>query len=307
MTRIIVFLVWILLPPGPLFSAEPLLPLPPPPAVSRDKAALGERLFHDPRLSGSGRLSCASCHRLESGGDDGLPLPSVPTGPYPHNTPTVFNAAFNFRLHWYGDLHSLQKQALVALQRDMEVDWMRVLKRLRADRLYPRLFKPLYGIIDADGIIDALVTFERTLVTPNAPIDRFLRGETAALTPRQRQGYRLFKQYGCSACHQGANIGGNLYQKLGIFGEYDTRDPGRFAITGKSEELRMFRVPSLRNVAVTAPYFHDGRVETLEKAVALMAEYQLGTRMSKEDIALIVEFLHSLTGHYRGRALDDMP
>lgn len=306
MTRITVFLLWFLLPAEPLFSAEPILPLPPPPAVSKAKAALGERLFHDPRLSGSGRLSCASCHHLDAGGDDGLPLPSVPTGPYPHNTPTVFNAAFNFRFHWYGDLDSLEKQALVALQRDMQVDWTRVLERLRADRHYPRLFKSLYGVIDVEGIIDALVAFERTLVTP-APIDRFLRGETTALTPRQRKGYRLFKQYGCSACHQGVNIGGNLYQKLGIFEEYDTGDPGRFAITGKSEDLRMFRVPSLRNVAVTAPYFHNGKVKTLEKAVALMAKYQLGTRISKEDIALIVDFLHSLTGYYRGHALDDTP
>ncbi len=301
------FILWLLLPERLAFSAEPLLPLPSPPEVSLAKAELGERLFHDTRLSGHGRLSCASCHHLDSGGDDGLPLSPVPTGPHPHNTPTIFNSVFNFRLHWYGDLNTLQEQAQVALQRDMEVDWRLVLERLRVDHYYSRQFNSLYGGLDANGIIDALVTFERTLVTPDAPIDRFLKGYTDALTLGQHQGYRLFKRYGCSACHQGINIGGNLFQKLGVFGDYDTSDPGRYAVTGRMEDLRVFRVPSLRNVAVTAPYFHDGRVKTLEKAVALMAEYQLGIRLSKKEIVLIVDFLHSLTGRYRGRYLDIAP
>ncbi|BCX81776.1 cytochrome c peroxidase [Methylomarinovum caldicuralii] len=287
----------IVLLPGSLSATEPILPLPPAPAPT-PSARLGERLFHDPRLSGSGRIRCADCHRLEAGGDDDSPLPAIRSGPYPHNTLTVFNAVFNYRLHWYGDLATLKQQAETALQRDMRVDWNRSLARLKADDGYRRDFAALYGDIDAEAVIDALVAFERTLVTPDAPFDRFLRGDESALTPAQKRGYRLFKRYGCSACHQGVNVGGNLLQKLGIFGRYPSADPGRIAVTGREEYRDVFRVPSLRNVALTAPYFHDGGVQTLEKAVTLMAELQLGTRPPPRDVKAIVAFLKSLTGRY---------
>ncbi|HFD40033.1 MAG TPA: c-type cytochrome [Anaerolineae bacterium] len=287
----------VLLLTGGARAAEPILPLPPPPAMTA-AARLGELLFHDPRLSGSGRIRCADCHRLDRGGDDDRPLPQIRTAPQPHNTPTVFNAAYHFYLHWYGEVPDLETQARIALQRDMAVDWDRVLLRLRADAAYRKAFQDLYGRIDAEAVVAALVAFERTLVTPS-PFDRFLRGDETALTPKQREGYRLFKAYGCSACHQGVNVGGNLRQKLGIFGRYRSDDPGRFAVTGREADRDVFRVPSLRNVAVTAPYFHDGGVETLEKAIELMARLQLGIRLKPAEIDAIAAFLKSLTGRYR--------
>ncbi len=279
-------------------AAEPILPLPETQPPATPASRLGRRLFHDPRLSGSGRLSCAHCHRLDRGGDDDRPLPPIPTGPHPHNTPTVFNARYNHYLHWYGDLDTLEDQARVALQRDMQVNWPTVLARLAADPDYASAFHRLYDGVSEAAVIAALVAFERTLVTPDAPFDRFLRGDTEALTPRQRRGYVLFKRLGCSACHQGVNVGGNLRQKLGVFGRYPGDDPGRFAVTGRPEDRGVFRVPSLRNVALTAPYFHDGRVKTLEKAVALMAELQLGIRLRQAEIQDLVAFLHSLTGRW---------
>ncbi len=300
MKRLLLFLGgWLVIS---AWGNEPILPLPDPRPLS-EAARLGERLFHDPRLSGSGRISCATCHRLDEGGDDGLPLPTVQNGSHPHNTPTVFNAAFNYRLHWYGDLTSLEQQARAALQRDMQVDWQKTLLRLKADTGYRKVFDNLFGGLTADSVVAALVAFENTLITPDAPLDRYLRGDTAALTPQQQRGYALFKAHGCSACHQGINVGGNLLQQLGVFGRYRSGDPGRIAVTGRKEDRNVFRVPSLRNVAVTAPYFHDGRVKTLKKAVELMAQYQLGIRMKAGEIDAIVAFLNSLTGRYHSRPI----
>jgi cytochrome c peroxidase len=156
--------------------------------------------------------------------------------------------------------------------------------------------------------VNAIADFERSLLTPNSRFDRFLRGERDVLTAREQDGYRLFKAYGCVACHQGVNIGGNLYQKFGVFEdtvrarELDT-DPGRIAITNVPRDRRVFRVPSLRNVAETAPYFHDGREERLEKAVEIMARAQLGTDLTADEIARIAEFLRTLTGEYQGKLI----
>ncbi len=289
-----------------LQAGEPILPLPRSHHQPAPKVALGRRLFHDPRLSGNGSLSCASCHVLERGGDDNRPLPVAASSPYPHNTLTVFNVRFNFRYHWYGDIAGLREQAQRALRQDMKAKWPQLVARLEKDRNYAKQFAALYPDgIQRQNVLDALVAFELSLITPDSPFDRYLRGETEAMTPLQRQGYDRFKSYGCAACHQGVNIGGNLYQKLGVFRDFIDDDPGRFAVTGREQDRFVFRVPSLRNVAVTAPYFHHGKVPTLEKAVAIMGEYQLGIQLPKDDIEAIVAFLHALTGNYRGRSLED--
>jgi cytochrome c peroxidase len=304
-------------PPAAFLDNEPLVPLPPAPAIDPDKMRLGEKLFHDVRLSRGGTLACASCHRLDQGGDDGnhVRSPSSREGEVlDFNTPTVFNAALNFRLNWRGNFRTFEEQNETVLldPRLMNTTWEELLPKLRADPDYNAAFAAIYG----DGpepahVLDALATFQRSLLTPDAPFDRYLRGQRGAITKAEEQGYRLFKGYGCTACHQGVNVGGNLFQRFGIFNNpfpqaypMTKADLGRFAITGQEVDRHVFRVPSLRNVDVTAPYLHDGRAPTLERAVEIMARTQLGKALTEQEISLIVGFLHTLTGVYRGRSLN---
>lgn len=189
--------------------------------------------------------------------------------------------------------------------------WPEVLERLRQSPAYARTFAASYpdGISEAN-VRNALATFERTLITPDSRFDRYLRGERGALSSTELQGYQLFKDLGCVSCHQGINVGGNLYQKFGVMGDYFAErgsptpaDLGRFNVTGDPADKYTFKVPSLRNVARTAPYFHDGSAATLEQAVAVMARYQLGRLISPTEIADIVAFLQTLTGNYQGKPL----
>lgn len=301
---------------GLLPGAEPIRPLPRTVEVDADRAALGEQLFHDPRLTREGRFSCASCHHLASGGDDGRPLGLTRSGEPDHfNTPTLFNVAFNHRYTWRGALHSLEDQVGAALRnpRHGASTWPEVLARLRPDAGYRRAFRRLYPEhgLSAYAVANALATFERSLVTPDSAFDRYLRGDTRALTDQQKKGYSLFKQHGCVSCHQGINVGGNLFQRLGIFEDYfrlrgrapTEADKGRFTITGRPEDLYVFRVPPLRNVAVTAPYFHDGSAAELAEAVQVMARVQLGRQLADAEVCAIVDFLGTLTGEYQGRSL----
>jgi cytochrome c peroxidase len=191
----------------------------------------------------------------------------------------------------------------------MGFEWNALVARLRSDADYDRRFGAAYrGGVSKERIIDAIVSFERTLLTLDAPFDRYLRGDEHALTEDAKEGYRRFKSYGCASCHQGMNAGGNLYQPFGIFEAVQllaplTNDPGRFRITNVARDRNVFRVPGLRNVAVTAPYFHDGRASTLEEAVGVMGRHQLGRRLTRDDIRFVVAFLRTLTGEYRGRPL----
>jgi cytochrome c peroxidase len=193
----------------------------------------------------------------------------------------------------------------------MNNTWPELLGKLRADPDYVATFDALYpeGLSPA-SVVDALVSFEQSLITPNARFDRYLRGERQALNGEELRGYELFKGYGCASCHQGMNVGGNLFNKFGVFPDPDALpspceqvDLGRFSVTQIARDREVFRVPSLRNVALTAPYFHDGRARTLKEAVATMARVQLGRRLRPQEIDLIVEFLHTLTGEYQGRPL----
>ena len=298
-------------------TAEPIAPVPIVAPLDSAKVRLGERLFRDVRLSHDNNLACASCHRLDRGGDDNQVQSIGADGrPLDFNTPTVFNAALSFRLDWRGNFRTLEEQAEAVLldSRVMGTSWAALISKLRADQAYRDAFDSAYGQPPTRPLVlDALAAFERSLLTPRAPFDRYLRGESDAIGPEEKRGYELFKSHGCVACHQGVNVGGNLFQRFGVFddpvvvGPPTEADLGRFALTGKAEDRSVFRVPSLRNVARTAPYFHDGRVATLEQAVEEMARTQLGRTIAPREVDLIVRFLHTLTGEYRPEASQAAP
>ena len=299
-------------------SQEPLVPLPLHVPADPARVALGERLFHDVRLSGRHTLACATCHRLEHGGADGLPRAMTATGTlHARNTPTIFNVAFNAAYNWDGGVRTLEAHTERVLLSPalMHTTWPALLATLRTTPDYRVAFTTLYpGRLTPAHVLDALATYERSLVTPNARFDHYLRGHPEALSAVERRGYAIFKAYGCVACHQGVNVGGSMFQKFGIFQEAPApRTPpdrstwGAFSSPRCPRDREVFRVPSLRNVAVTAPYFHDGRTPTLEAAVAIMARVQLGRTLSQEDTHAIVQFLHTLTGEYQGRSLTTFP
>lgn len=291
---------------GETVRNEPLLPLPNVPNLNPAKVMLGKQLFHDTRLSKDGSLSCASCHDLLHGGVDGLPHSrGVGGAEGAINAPTVFNASLNFRQFWDGRAATLEAQAAgpVTNPLEMATTWPEVVVRLKADRELARQFDDLYpdGLTEAN-VRSAIADFERTLLTPSR-FDRWLRGDELALNEAEKQGYALFKKHGCIACHQGVNVGGNLYQRFGIMRDYfagkgklTDADLGRFSQTQKQEDRHLFKVPSLRNSALTAPYFHDASATTLEQAVSVMGLYQLGVTLPEADVKAIVTFLHSLTG-----------
>jgi len=297
-----------------LSRQEPITPIAVAPSVEIAKLSLGEKLFRDARLSHGDAVSCESCHRLEHSGDDGSVRSSATDGStLDFNTPTVFNAALNFRLNWRGNFRTLEEhnEAVLLDRTLMNTTWQELLPKLRSDPSYRNSFTEIFDAPpERDNVLDALAAFQRSLTTPNARFDRYLQGERTAITADEERGYLLFKSYGCIACHQGMNVGGNLFQRFGIFANPFANQPietdgdlGRFVVTRREQDRHVFRVPSLRNVAVTAPYFHDGRTTTLAKAVEIMARNQLGRVLSEPDVELIVKFLGTLTGEYRGRSL----
>jgi cytochrome c peroxidase len=304
-------------PPHALAAVEdPIVPLPLDLPLDRAKVDLGRRLFADRRLSADGSVSCATCHDLSIGGVDRRACSRGIGGQEGGiNAPTVFNSGFNFRQFWDGRAESLEAQVDGPLQNALEMggSWSKAVAVVSADPAYSSGFAAVYANgVTTDNIRDAIATFERSLVTPNSRFDRYLRGDSAALSKDELAGYRLFKQIGCTSCHQGMNIGGNMYQKLGIMEDYflsvrprwNAADQGRFNITKREEDRHFFKVPSLRNVAVTPPYLHDGSARTLEDAVRVMARYQLGTDLDKADVVRITAFLRTLTGEYEGKLLE---
>lgn len=295
-------------------TRDPIAALPPAPPLDPAAVNLGERLFNDTLLSSKNMLACASCHNLETGGTVRLRRTVGYNGRmHRFNAPTIFNVGNNYRLGWRGDFTSLEAQNEKVLTDEnlMDATWPSLLAKLRANAVYASMFKQVYGKpVDAPSVLNALATFQRSLMTPNAPFDRFLAGDPSALSPEAQTGYVLFKDYGCASCHQGSNIGGNMFQNFGIFASplpngspVTDGDLGRFTITGADRDIGVFRVPSLRNVAVTAPYFHDGRADDLADAVRIMARSQLGRELSPGDVEALVAFLNSLTGEHNGRSL----
>jgi cytochrome c peroxidase len=286
---------------------EPIFPIPFNTDLDQNKLALGSLLYNDKRLSQNGRHSCASCHHLDSGGDDEKADRLQLDDPTAINTPSIFNAKFNFRQNWDGSASTLPEAIDMAVQKFSGNDnaWNELLERFNEDTTLIKRFTTIYqnGPITRKNFSDALVYYVESLTTPNSRFDQYLRGNKQAMDKDELRGYSLFKDYGCISCHQGVNVGGNLYQRFGIFYDYfrargDIRkaDYGRMNVTGRSTDAHVFKVPSLRNIELTAPYLHDGKVKTLEKAVAIMGTTQLGVEVEKKDKALIVKFLKTLTG-----------
>ena len=288
-------------------AAEPIKPLPETVEVDRSKAALGRILFHDPRLSKDGTVSCASCHVLASGGGDGRRVSiGIEGREGVINSPTVFNSRFNFKQFWDGRADSLEDQIDGPIQSPIEMGslWPEVVAKLYEDERYPALFQQSYPEgINRKNVKNAIAEFVKSLVTPNSRFDQWLKGNDSALTDHEKQGYALFKNYGCVSCHQGANVGGNMFQVFGVLNEYFKRrgniteaDLGRFNVTGNVADRHSFKVPSLRMAAHTPPYLHDGSAATLRDAVDAMFEFQLGREAPDEDKDAIVAFIKTLAG-----------
>jgi cytochrome c peroxidase len=284
---------------APSPSPGAISPLPSTPQADPAKVALGEMLFADPHLSADGTRACITCHDVKTNGAGHKPFDTGTDGqPMPFNTLTVFNAALNFRLGWLGNTRTLEAQAEGSLNnpRTMGTDVARAVAWLRANSDLANRFNTVFGHrADRASLLDALATYERTLLTPGSRFDRWLEGDNDALSPVEQEGYQLFRSLGCVSCHQGVNIGGNLLERPGIFAPLTNHAPD------------LLRVPSLRNVAVTAPYFHDGSVATLPEAVRKMAAAQLDQSLSDRQVGAIVAFLGSLTGTYRGAPVTAEP
>jgi cytochrome c peroxidase len=296
-------------------EGEPLVALPPAPSLDASQVALGARLFADRRFAKDESLACSTCHDLARGGADTRPDSrrySAGIGKSRHifNTPSVYNAAFNYRQQWTGGARTLDELVDKVVRSPLVFDssWPAILGKLAADPPLAAEFERVYPGrgVTRETVQDALGAFERSLVTPSR-FDRYLRGDAGAISADEKRGYERFKAYGCVGCHQGVNVGGNMMQRFGAMNDYfaDRRkagiapapgDAGRFLVTRKDEDLHVFKVPSLRNVALTAPYFHDGSAATLGEAVDVMFRYQLGRAAPAEDKRLIIEFLRSLTG-----------
>jgi len=282
-----------------LMASEPITPLPETIKVDQAKAELGRALFFDTILSHNDTISCASCHNLQNGGDDDLRVSFGIDGKKGEvNAPTVYNAVFNFRQFWDGRAKDLQEQAAGPIENPVEMGatFQEVIQKLKKSK-YKKLFAAIYKDgITKESITDAIAEYEKTLITPNSRFDKYLKGDENALTKEEKEGYELFKSKGCVSCHHGKNIGGNLYSKFGIFDESNSQWFGRYNVTHKERDKYFFKVPSLRNIAKTAPYFHDGRTYDLQEAVKIMSQYQLGRHITQEEIAKITAFLQSLNG-----------
>ncbi|GMT50283.1 MAG: cytochrome b6 [bacterium] len=283
-------------------ARELITPLPQFQSYNESKAQLGKKLFNDPRLSKDNTISCSHCHRLDKGGADGSQFSIGVDGKLGHiNAPTVFNTVNNFVQFWDGRAKDLKEQAKVHITNPngMASSFKEIISKLSKDSDYQKAFKALYkdGITE-DAVVNALAEFEKALVTPDSPFDRYLRGDKKALTQEEIRGFQLFKSKGCIACHNGVNVGGNMYQKLGVMQKYSdpSHNLGRYNVTKREEDKYYFKVPSLRNIDLTAPYFHNGLVATLNDAVQLMAYYQLGRVLKQEESDKIVLFLKTLTG-----------
>lgn len=295
---------------------EPIKPIPVEldPPLDADRVELGRQLFLDPRLSGDNSVSCFSCHDLDkAGGADTRQFSTGAGGAVGgRNAPTIFNVGLNYRQLWDARADSLETQVrkVMEAKKVMNIKWPDLVRKLDSDSAYKALFERAYPEqgLSSESVIDAIATFERSLITPNSRFDRYLRGDDSAITAEELRGYELFKEYGCASCHQGANVGGNMTQVFGVLDEVPGRDEsakdtGRFKITGKEEDKFVFRVPSLRLAAVTPPYFHDGSVATLEEAVDIMIKVQLRREVPTGDRDDIIRFLGTLVGTYKGKQL----
>lgn len=299
----------------PASGTEPILPLPDRVTdVEPAKVKLGAMLFADRRLSADGSVSCQSCHLPHAGGADPRRHSVSAFGKVRElNSPTIFNVRYNgIGLNWTGRTPDLDRQIAGSISNadTMAHSWPKVLEILAADGQLNAEFKRVYGgenPVSQQNVSHAIVSFEKAQVTPSR-FDDWLKGDRRAITATELAGYGKFKEFGCVGCHSGINVGGNGFAKLGLVGDYfgyraskgrgamvDV-DKGRYVVTKNEQDMFVFRVPSLRNVGLTAPYFHDGSVPTLDEAILLMGRHQLGREISPEDRQAIGAFLHSLSG-----------
>lgn len=299
---------------APLWAAEPVKPISPPKEINLAEAELGKKLYFDPRLSKSGFISCNSCHNLSMGGTDNLKTSighSWQQGPI--NAPTVLNSSMNVAQFWDGRAADLKEQAggPIANPREMAFSHTLTVDVLHSIPEYVIEFQQVFGTdeITIDEVTEAIAEFEKTLVTPNSRFDLWLLGDKDAITAYELEGYQLFKSSGCVGCHNGEAVGGTSFQRMGIIEPYQTDNPaeGRSAVTGKDADRFSFKVPTLRNVELTYPYFHDGEAETLAEAVDVMGRLQLGRVFTEEENARIVAFLLTLTGDQPSFQLPVLP
>ena len=284
-------------------AAEPVDPIEPVEVKNPALVELGKMLFFEPRLSRSGFISCNSCHNLATGGVDNLQT-SVgdrwQKGPI--NSPTVLNSFGQIAQFWDGRAKTLAEQAAgpIANPLEMASTHEMAVKVIASIPGYAPYFEKAFGDakVDIKRITDAMAEFERTLVTPNARFDKWLKGDKKAITAQELNGYNLFKSSGCTICHNGAQLGGQSFQKMGVVRPYETTNTaeGVKAISGRDQDRMTFKVPMLRNVELTYPYFHDGAVWSLEESVSIMGDLQLGKRYTEQEIKDITAFLKTLTG-----------
>lgn len=289
---------------------EPVQPLRPFMNLDVRKVQLGDRLFHDRRLSLDNTISCGDCHQLDTNGSDSRAHSiGVDGAEGTIKAPTVYNSAYNFAQFWDGRAATLEEQAAGPIHNPLEMNsnWEQVMVKLKEDPEMVSAFAEIYPEgINPSSISDAIATFERSLITTDSPFDRWLRGDDAALTDQELQGYRLFNSYGCSSCHQGRNVGGNLYAYMGAMGDYfadrggevTKSDLGRFNVTGETSDRFFFKVPSLRLAVLQKYYFHDASETNLKRAIQTMGRYQLGRAVPIDDAAAIAAFLGSLVGNH---------
>jgi len=289
-------------------AAPPVEPLVAP-EVDMAKVTLGRRLYHDPILSGDGTVSCATCHTLDHGGaEDRATSAGIGQAVGPINSPTVLNAHFNFAQFWDGRAADLEEQAAGPVENPIEMggSFADVVPKIAADEWYAERFAAVYGEenpVTKENITNAIAEYERYLVTP-APFDDFLRGDESALNEQQTRGWEAFQEVGCTTCHQGVNLGGTMFMKMGLVrdyfemrgGELTEADMGRFNVTENEDDRHKFKVPTLRNVTLTPPYFHDGTQTDLREVVRIMALVQLGKELESTQVDDIVAFLGALEG-----------
>ncbi len=301
---------------APEFLNEPVRPIADSIPVDVRKVILGDILYHDVRLSSDNTVSCASCHGLETGGVDNKQYSEGVGGQFGGvNAPTVYNAAYNFVQFWDGRANTLAAQAAGPPLNPVEMasqSFDEIVAKLSQDAALVAAFNEVYPDgLSEQNITDAIQQFEMTLLTPNSRFDRYLKGDYNAINEDELAGYELFKKYNCATCHVGEILGGQSYELMGVHYDYFTdrpmemteEDNGRYKQTKDERDRHRFKVPGLRNVELTYPYYHDGSRATMEQAVADMAKYQVGVELSQAEIDQIVAFLRTLTGEYKGELL----
>ncbi|MEY3786158.1 MAG: hypothetical protein RLZ75_363 [Pseudomonadota bacterium] len=298
-----------------------IAPAPADNATTEEKVELGKMLYHDPRLSSTGTVSCASCHNTMLGGEDNRPNSMGVNGQTGgRSAPTVWNSAFNAVQFWDGRAASLEAQAAGPVTNAIEMgmkSWDEVVARLQSIEGYQVAFEQAFGkdSISKDNATKAIAAYERTLITPNSPYDKYVSGDKSALTAQQVSGMNKVQELGCTGCHSGPAFNGpGMFHPFPIHSnpvyaaKYHFKDDkGLAEVTKKSEDEHFWKVPTLRNIALTAPYFHNGAAKTLDEAVTVMGKTQLDKDLSKEEVADIVAFLNSLTGEFPKQKMPVLP